>query len=114
MRLVDDPDARFWYPPAVCRECGTGLAAAPVTAQRRHQVTDIGPAPAPTVTEHVAQAKLCPCCGTFTEGELPPHVGARASFGPETHARSPTGAVPLCCGHRRTVATLPASLPCLA
>jgi transposase len=114
MRLVDDPDERFWYPPAACRECGTGLAAAPVTAQRRHQVTDIGPAPAPTVTEHVAQAKQCPCCGTVTEGELPPHVRARASFGPETHARSPTGAVPLCCGNRRTVATLPASLPCLA
>jgi len=85
-----------------------------VTAQRRHQVTDIGPAPAPTVTEHVAQAKQCPCCGTVTGGELPPHVRARASFGPETQARSPTGAVPLCCGHRRTVATLPASLPCLA
>ena len=88
MRLVDDPDERFWYPPAACRECGKDLAAEPVTAQRRHQVTDIEPAPGPKVTEHVAQAKQCSCCGTVTEGELPAHVRARASFGPETCAQA--------------------------
>jgi transposase len=95
MRLVDDPDERLWYPPAACRGCGAGLAAVPVTAQRRHQVTDIEPAPAPKVTEHVAQAKECPCCGEVTEGELPAHVRARASFGPETCAQ----AANLTCGH---------------
>ena len=40
------------------------------------------------MTEYVAQAKQCPCCGTVTEGELPAHVRARASFGPETCARA--------------------------
>jgi transposase len=95
MCLVDDPDDRFEFPPAACRGCGAGLAAEPVTAQRRHQVTDIEPAPAPTVTEYVAQAKQCPCCGTVTEGELPTHVRARASFGPETCAQ----AANLTCGH---------------
>jgi transposase len=59
-----------------------------VTAQRRHQVTDIAPAPAPKVTEYVAQAKECPGCGTVTGGELPAHVRARASFGPETCAQA--------------------------
>jgi transposase len=95
MRLVDHPDERFFYPPAACRECGADLAAEPVAAQRRQQVTDIRPAPAPTVTEYVAQAKACRCCGTVTEGELPPHVRARASFGPEAHAQ----AANLTCGH---------------
>ncbi len=95
MRLVDDPDHRFWYPPAECRECGTGLAGAPVFAQRRHQVTDILPAPEPEVTEHVAQSKMCPCCGTVSEGELPPGVRARAAFGPEAHAQ----AANLACGN---------------
>ena len=95
MRLVDDPDERLEFPPAACRGCGAGLAGAPVTAQRRHQVTDIEPAPAPKVTEYVAQAKQCPCCGTVTEGGLPPHVRARASFGPETCAQ----AANLTCGH---------------
>lgn len=93
MKLVDDPDKRFEYPPAACRGCGADLAAEPVAAQRRHQVTDIEPAPAPKVTEHVAQAKECPGCGTVTEGELPGHVRARASYGPETSAQAANLAV---------------------
>ena len=88
MKLIDDPDHRLWFPPWSCRECGTGLADAPVIAQRRHQVTDIEPAPPPVVTEYVAQAKQCPWCEAVSEGELPAHVRARASFGPETHAQA--------------------------
>ncbi len=88
MNLVDDPDESFDCPPAACCGCGAGLAGAPVLAQRRHQVTDIEPAPAPKVTQYVAQAKECPGCGTVTEGELPAHVRARASFGPETCAQA--------------------------
>ena len=88
MKLVDDPDERLECPPAQCRGCGAGLDGEPVAAQRRHQVTDIEPAPAPKVTEYVAQAKECPCCGTVTEGELPAHVRARASYGPEASAQA--------------------------
>jgi len=88
MRLVDDPDETIQCPPAVCRGCGAGLAGAPVTARRRHQVTDIEPAPGPKVTEYVAQARECAGCGTLTEGELPAHVRARASYGPETCAQA--------------------------
>ena len=95
MYLVDDPDDRICCPPAACRGCGAGLAGVQVTAQRRHQVTDIEPPPAPKVTEYVAQAKQCPCCGAVTEGQLPPRVRARASFGPETCAQ----AANLACGH---------------
>jgi transposase len=69
MNLVYDPDERFEFPPAACRGCGAGLAGAPVLAQRRHQVTDIAPAPAPKVPEYVAQARECLCCGTVTEGK---------------------------------------------
>jgi transposase len=93
MKLVEDPDERIECPPAACRGCGTDLAGEPVTAQRRHQVTDIVPAPAPVVTEYVAQAKACPCCTAVTEGELPPHVKARASFGPEVSAQAANLAV---------------------
>jgi hypothetical protein len=28
MRLVDDPDERFWYPPSACGGCGAGLEKA--------------------------------------------------------------------------------------
>jgi transposase len=72
-----------------------GLGREPVTASRRHQVTDIEPPPEPKVTQYVAQAKECPCCGTVTEGELPAHVRARASYGPEACAQ----AANLTCGH---------------
>ena len=51
MNLVADPDERFEFPPAACCGCGAGLAREPVLAQRRHQVTDIAPAPALRVTE---------------------------------------------------------------
>src|SRR5260370_29764681 len=93
MTVIDAPDERVFGPPAACCGCGAGLAGAPVAAQRRHQVTDIKPAPAPKVTEYVAQAKECPGCGTVTEGELPAHVRARASFGPEACAQAANLAV---------------------
>jgi transposase len=96
MRLVDDPSGgRLRFPPASCRGCGAGLADVPVSAERRHQVTDIEPAPPPAVTEYVAQAKQCPGCGTVSEGELPWFVRARASYGPETCAQ----AANLTCGN---------------
>ena len=84
----DDPDETVFCPPAACCGCGAGLAGTAATAQRRHQVTDITPAPPPKVTEYVAQAKECPGCGTVTAGELPAHVRARASYGPETCAQA--------------------------
>jgi transposase len=88
MSLVDDPDETIDCPPLACCGCGADLAGAPVTAERRHQVTDISPAPAPKTTQYVAQAKECAGCGTVTAGELPAHVRARASYGPETCAQA--------------------------
>ena len=100
LMLADDPDERLEFPPACCRGCGAGLAGAPVVLERRHQVTDIAPPPPPAVTEYVAQAKACPCCGTVSAGVLPPQVRARASYGPEVHAQ----AANLACGHHVPVA----------
>jgi transposase len=88
MNLVDDPDETIPCPPLACRGCGADLAGAPVVAQRRHQVTDIQPPPPPQTTEYLAQAKECPCCGATSTGELPAHVRARASYGPEACAQA--------------------------
>jgi transposase len=88
MNLVDDPYQVIDCPPALCRGCGADLAGAPVTAQRRHQVTDIEPAPPPRTTEYRAQAKRCACCGETTAGELPAGVRARASYGPEVSSQA--------------------------
>jgi transposase len=86
MSLVGDPDESISCPLGVCCGRGADLAGAPVMARRRYQVTDISPAPAPKITEYVAQAKQCAGCGTVTAGKLPAHVRARASYGPETCA----------------------------
>jgi transposase len=88
MKLVDNPDETVRCPPVECCGCGADLEPEPVWAERRHQVTDIPPAPAPTVIEYRAQAKQCSGCGTTSVGELPAHIKARAGFGPETHARA--------------------------
>jgi transposase len=88
MKLVDDPDETFCCPPIECCGCGADLGCEPVWAERRHQVTDVQPAPAPTVIEYRAQAKQCPGCGTTSVGELPAHVKARAGFGPGAHAQA--------------------------
>ena len=100
LMLADDPDERLEFSPACCRGCGAALAGVPVVAGRRHQVTDIAPAPPPRVTEYVAQAKACPGCGTVSAGVLPARVRARASYGPEVHAQ----AANLACGHHVPVA----------
>lgn len=88
MNLVDDPDETILCTSAVCCGCGADLAGVAVTAQRRHQVTDIEPASAPRVTEYVAHAKECAGCRAVTAGELPAYVRARASYGPETCAQA--------------------------
>jgi transposase len=110
MNLVDDPDERLEFSPACCRGCGAGLAGEPVLGRRRHQVTHIEPPPPPRVTEYVAQAKACPWCGTVSEPVLPPHVRARASYGPEVHAQ----AANLTCGHHIPVGRAAALLAQLA
>ena len=96
MSLVDDPDERFGYPPAACRGCGAGLAgrggdrAAPPPGHRHR-----AGAP-PKVTEHVAQAKACPCCGMVSEGALPrtcgrgPATAPRRTRRPRTWRRAPS------------------------
>ena len=89
-----------WSSPGRCRGCGAALAGEPVLPERRHQVTDIVPPPPPKVTEYVAQAKACPCCGTVSRrraagacagpGQLRPR-GARAGREPGLRAsRSPS------------------------
>jgi len=93
MNLVDDPDEVIACPPPACCGCGADLAGSPVTAQRRHQVTDIAPSPAPRTTEYLAQSKECAGCGVTSTGELPGHVRARASYGPETCAQAANLAV---------------------
>ena len=117
MNLIDDPDDTIECPPAACRRCGADLAGVPAAAQRRHQVTDIGPAPAPKTIEYVAQAKECAGCGTVTAGELPAHVRAvprRPARRPRTWSAattSPSTGPPCCCASSPASRSRPGGWP---
>jgi transposase len=88
MRLVDAPDEQVVCGPPVCSGCDRDLASVVVSAQQRHQVTDLTPPPPPTTIEYLLQAKVCPDCGTTSIGELPSRVGGRAQYGVEVHAQA--------------------------
>jgi transposase len=88
MNLIDDPDETLECPPAVCCGCGADLAGEPVTAQRRHQVGHRHRPGTGAEDHRVRGAKECAGCGAVTAGELPAHVRARASYGPETCAQA--------------------------
>jgi transposase len=100
MRLVGDPDERVACSPSACSDCERDLGGVPVSAQQRHQVTDVVAPPPPTVTEYLLQTKVCPGCGASSVGDLPAGAGARAQYGPEVHAQ----AANLVCGQYLPVA----------
>jgi transposase len=70
MKLVDDPDESHRCPPAVCSCCAVDLGGALVTAERRHQITEITAAVPPKVIEYLLQVKHCGRCGTIS-GQRP-------------------------------------------
>ena len=95
VKLIDDPGERFWYRPAACSGCGTDLAAWPVTARRRHQVTGIEPARrrrSPGTWRRLGNARAA---GRSPGASCRRRSGRGLATGPETHAQ----AANLTCGH---------------
>jgi transposase len=83
MQLTDNPDRVVRHEPAVCGECGRGLAGAGQTGMERRQVTEI-PEVKATVTEHQMVERECPCCGQRTDA--PAGVTAPVQYGPRASA----------------------------
>ena len=67
-----------WVPAGGVPRVRRGPGRRAGAAQRRHQVTDIEPAPAPKVTEYVAQAKAVP---VLRDGHRGGAAAARAGAG---------------------------------
>jgi transposase len=81
---VDTPDEVVVQAPSSCAQCGADLAGAPVVRQERRQVVDVRIIR--VVTEHQAQTKCCPHCGTETVGAFPAMVQAPVQYGPGVKA----------------------------
>jgi transposase len=79
-----EPDVIFEHSPVCCSGCGAGLEDAEIVGEVRRQVIDV-PAIRVTVTDHVAQRRLCGC-GTVTTAVFSPEAKAPVCWGPEVRA----------------------------
>jgi hypothetical protein len=62
-----------------------------VAVQRRHQVTDIEPAPAPTVTDYAAQAKQCQSSLSDPVSQIHWHNGKASAVAAGSAAKNAPG-----------------------
>ena len=85
LSMTDDPDEVVEHVPVACGQCAASLADAEVTETVRRQVIEI-PEPVAVTTEHQAQTRRCPGCGTCTTAAFPAAVRAPVSYGPRVHA----------------------------
>ena len=82
LQPVRKPDYTQIHELAVCPQCGGGgLGREPVLDYERRQVFDL-PARPLEVTEHRAQIKGCPHCGTEVRAAFPVGITAPVQYGP--------------------------------
>lgn len=87
LRQTEQPDNIIIHAPDVCESCGASLAHAQPRAAVRRQVFDISDGRV-RVTEHRAEARLCPQCRTTTKAAFPASVRAPVQYGRGVLARS--------------------------
>lgn len=78
---TEHPDEVVQHPVTHCQSCGESLAQVHVSQVIKRQVFDLPPQ-AIRVTEHQAQTKICPCCGTTNKASFPAAVKAPTQYGP--------------------------------
>lgn len=81
------PDELITHKPAECRGCGSPLDTVPTLRVERRQLIEVPPV-RPLVTEHRAETRRCPSCGTETKAPFPAHVTAPVVYGPRLRARA--------------------------
>ena len=80
LKMTASPDRRTIHRATRCRRCNESLAGVAVKGHKRRQVFDM-PRIEIEVTEHQAEVKECPHCGTITEALFPEGVTRPAQYG---------------------------------
>lgn len=81
LKARENPDARVHHALSQCAGCQLDLSGVPALGTEDRQSFDLPPIQI-QVTEHRAEIKICPCCGTKSTAPFPLGVDARVGYGP--------------------------------
>lgn len=87
LKLVSEPAQVVVHRAAQCEQCGQSLAGEGAVSEERRQVFDL-PVMQMVVTEHCAEAVICPHCQRRNQVPFPAEVSQRVQYGPQVKALS--------------------------
>ena len=80
LKMSDNPDRKITHTVRECFGCGKSLEHIPPTGTERRQVYDIPPLKV-EIDEHLAEKKLCPCCGLQNKALFPEGITHPVQYG---------------------------------
>jgi transposase len=87
LKMVSEPEQMVVHRLTQCVACGSNLVGVVAVAEERRQVFDLPPLQM-VVTEHRAEAIVCPHCQTHNQAPFPSEVSQKVQYGPQVKALS--------------------------